>query len=135
MYCTKDELILRYGEKLLMQLTDHENAGIINDDLLTMTIADATNEIDSFFHMQYALPFSETPENVRRIACDLVLYRLYNNNVTELMQKRHEEDFKILSMYASGELKLFSAVESPTPNSVGNPVMTSSTPVFGRDNW
>lgn len=134
-YCTKQNLIDRFGETELMQRTDRTGTGVIDDAVLAQAIADADAEINGYL-TAYLLPLATVPANFVRIACDITRYYLYDDAVTEAVKAHYDNAVKYLSQIASGKI-------SVAPDTSGTVTVTasaevefqSSASVFGRESY
>lgn len=135
-YCTKQNLIDRFGEQEMIQLTDHDmTAGAIVDAVLNRAIDDATAEINGYL-TAYTLPLASVPANFELMACNITRYHLYNDSATELVKERYKQGIKYLEKVAAGDIDLApdtsGAVVQETSDSVE---FSSSSSVFGRDRY
>lgn len=80
-YITQDNLIDRFSERELIQLTDRTNtpASSIDGDVVNAAIADATALVDSYLAKRYALPLSDVPSVLTRMAGDIARYYLHGS--------------------------------------------------------
>lgn len=76
-YITTQNLIDRGLQNLLVQLTDIDGLGTINETVLNKAISAATGRIDRY--LSAWLPLVNVPEDFEQMACDLTLYFLYKN--------------------------------------------------------
>ena len=129
MYCTQSDLITRFGQAELVQLTDTTGSNQIDAAVVAQAIADAEAEIDAYLTARYDLPLASVPANLERIACDIARYRLYADRPTDLVDLRYRDALRYLEQVGRGAIALAS---SPAPDT-GGAVMASATPVFGRD--
>jgi phage gp36-like protein len=129
-YCTKQNLIDRFDEAELIQLTDGP-LGTIDDDVINAAIADADAEINSYL-TAYDLPLAVVPVNFLRIAADIARYYLYEDQPTETVTKRYDDAIKYLMMIAKGTIILDTGIVLAT---AGHVVIESSDNVFGIDDY
>ncbi len=128
-YVTQQQLIDRFGEAELVQLTDRENIGSIDAVVLTQVIADADAEIDGYLAGRYQLPIATVPGILRLYAGDIVRYRLYDNGATDEVRRRYEDAMKFLKLAAEGKVRL----GADEPAAAGGAQIESGGRVFGRD--
>lgn len=135
-YCTKQNLIDRFGEQELIQLTDHDmTAGAIVDAVLNRAIDDATAEINGYL-TAYTLPMAVVPANLERFACDMTRYYLYDDAVTDLVKARYDAAVKYLTQIAKGIISIGpDTTGSIAPTTSNSAEFSSSTLVFGRDRY
>lgn len=132
-YAVKQDMIDRFAQSELIQLTDRSGAGLAIDDVvLGRALADTDAEIDGYLMGRYTLPLTNTPKMLTSVACDIARYRLYDDRVTEQVEKRYNDAVKLLRLIGEGKLSIGpnSAVD-PTPASSG-PQISSNERVFDR---
>lgn len=106
MYCTQADMVDRFGEEELIQLTDRAGLDVIDTVVLDRAIADATAEIDGYLASRYQLPLAETPPSLTRIASDIARYFLYDDAATSSVQDRYDNAVKFLRGVARGDVSL-----------------------------
>lgn len=81
-YATQQDLIVRFGETELVQLTDKVNrpASTINVETVDRALTDATALIDSYVAKLYRLPLSAVPAVLTKHACDIARYYLHGKS-------------------------------------------------------
>ena len=104
-YCTKSDMVDRFTDAELVQLTDVAGIGLIDDAVLNEAIDDAAAEIDSYL-VGYTLPLDTVPPRFKRMACDIVRYFLYGNAPTDEVAKRFNAAIDYLERVASGDITL-----------------------------
>jgi len=128
-YCTKQDMIDRFSEQELIDVTDREQLMLINDVVLDQAISDAAAEIDSYLG-RYDLPLSVVPPVLVRLSCDIARYFLYDDMPTEQVTKRYEVAIKFLLNVAKGHIDL---AQPGAPSATQNLVlMQSDGSVFAR---
>ena len=100
-YATKQDLLERFGDNEITQLTDELGQGDVDDVLLNRVLADADSEIDSYLSTRYALPLATTPPVLTRIA-----YLLYKNVAPETVVQRYKDAVRMLKGIADGDINL-----------------------------
>lgn len=105
-YATVTDLIDRYGEQELIQLTDRNGAGPYDATVVARALADADSEIDGYLAARYTLPLATTPAAITRVACDLARYRLFGDHMTEVVRTRYEDAVRLLQGVAKGSVTL-----------------------------
>lgn len=109
MYTDRDDLIQRYGEAELIQLTDRHHQGVVDDDVLNRAIADADALVDSYLAPRYVLPLSADMvhgSNLPQAAADIARYNLYGDHAPEEVEKRYERQVKWLRDLSQGAASL-----------------------------
>lgn len=78
-YATKQDLVDRFGEIELRQLTDRTNVPptTVNDTVVGRALSDADGLIDGYIGKKYALPLAEVPPMLTKVAADLARYYLH----------------------------------------------------------
>lgn len=81
-YVTKQQLIDRFSERELIQLTDRDNkpATTIDDTVVNGAIADAEALVDGYLGKVYELPLGVTPPVLTRISADIARYYLHGKS-------------------------------------------------------
>lgn len=130
MYCTQQDLVDRFGETELIQLTDTGGSGTIDATVVARAIADAEGEIDAYLAKAASLPLSPVPAIVAAAACDMARYRLYRDQLTEPVTQRYKDAIRLLSAIARGEIRL--SAEAVTANPVA-PRYSAPDRVFTTD--
>jgi phage gp36-like protein len=132
MYCTQADIVARFGESELKQLTDRAGANTIDSAAVEAAIADAAAEIDGYIATRYTLPLESVPKVITRIAVDIALYQLFmarRMGATEEVRYRYTDVRKLLENIAAGKVSL--GVPSPL-QSENDIVMTSAPSVWSR---
>lgn len=121
-YAVKQDMIDRFAERELIQLTDRTaGEGVaINDTVLGRALADTDAEIDGYLMGRYTLPLNNVPKMLVSVACDIARYRLYDDRVTEQVQKRYDDAVKLLRMIGEGKISIGpNSAQDPTPSTAG----------------
>lgn len=136
-YATAQDLIDRFGEQELIDLTDKgiTPQGVINALVLDGAIADADAEIEGYLIGRYALPLATVPGVLTRIACDIARYHLYDDLATEQVRDRYEDARRLLESIASGKVQLGLPGSTGATPVAGSPEVDTGTPdrVFSKD--
>jgi phage gp36-like protein len=129
-YATQTDLVERFGEEELIQLTDRANVGAIDSAVLARAIADADAEIDSYVRAGgHTVPLSPVPDVVSRLAADIVRYRLHDDAATDEVRKRYEDARRTLEAIAAGRVSL--GADDAVTTATGRPVLRAG--VSGHD--
>src|SRR5271165_430580 len=110
-YATAQDLIDRFGETELVQLTDRSDppAYAIDQAVASSALATASAEMDGYICVKYALPLSAVSPVLVDLACDIARFRLYSVRATEEVQKRYDAALARLKEIARGTFKLDAA--------------------------
>lgn len=105
-YCTQADLIDRFGEAEITQLSDRAGLGSLDASIIAQAIADADAEINGYLSGRYALPLASAPLVMTRIACDIARYWLFGQDATPLVKDRYDQAISYLVKVASGTISL-----------------------------
>lgn len=126
-----DDLIERFGEKELAELTDHENYAIIDELVANHAISDATAEVVAYLNptglMTGGVYLGTPPKSLILKTCDIARYYLYENNVPDIVEKRYHQAIDWLKMVSKNPAMLTGSRTQDT-QSGGIFVMTNPTP-------
>lgn len=89
-YCTYDDLVNAFSATEILQLSDRNRDGKIDDEVIDEAIAFADSHIDGYLREQYSVPLLNPPRNLVGFACDFARYRLYQDQPTDLVQSRYD---------------------------------------------
>lgn len=96
MYIDFDILKQYIDEPELVNLTDDNNTGIVNIEVLNDMINSAESEVDSYLRDQYPLPLqTPVPKLIESICADITIYNLYKR------RKRLDMPESISELYKS----------------------------------
>lgn len=112
-YATMQDLVERFGEQELIQLTDREQARVIVTEVVERALADADAEVDGYIGARYALPLPRVPILLVGTAANIARFRLMGDATTEEARKRYEDAIKLLRLIARGDVTLPSAEPVP----------------------
>ncbi len=132
-YATQAQMISRFGDKEIVELTDRAGVGILNVSVLDDKLTDANAEVDGYLQGRYNLPFTSVPEVLRRIGCDIARYHLYDDRPTEAVAQRYKDAIAFLKMVAKGEARLGVDASSEAPSTASVPEFFAPDRVFNKD--
>ena len=131
-YATQANLITRFGEQEITELTDRTNTGI-DAAVVSKALADADAEINGYVSAKHELPLNPVPAVLERLACEIARYYLYEDRVTEQVRRRYEDARKWLQGVANGTVSLGVDASGDAPASSGGPQSSAPERVFTRD--
>jgi phage gp36-like protein len=109
-YATLQDLIDRDpdGEAGLRVLADRDQDGVIDAVVVDQALIDADGEIDGYLAGGgYSLPLATVPTVLRRLACDIAIYRMAKNETTtEERRLRYQDAVQYLTRISSGAVSL-----------------------------
>jgi len=129
-YCTVQDLIDRFGETEILELTDRDQSGAVDEVAANGAIEDASAEVDGYIGSKYSLPLDSPPAVLTRIAADIARYRLHDNLATEEVRKRYDDALRFLKSVGKGEISL--GVADP-PSTTGSPMVRPGRRLFDDD--
>lgn len=133
-YATQQNMIDRFGERELIELTDRANAGTINATVLGQALADADAEINAYLTSRYTLPLASVPPVLVKFAADVARYQFYNARASEQVKARYDDAIKFFKMLANGSVSLgLDPVNQPVAD-VGGVQVNAAARVFNATN-
>lgn len=136
-YAVKQDMIDAFGEREVIALTDRNDIGAVDDDVLTRALNDADAEINPYLQQRLQLPLANVPRIIVTYACDIARYRLTSAEAveTEKITNRYKDAIKFLSAFAAGKVSLGvdDSGQPPAPTPGGTVQFQTGSKVFGRD--
>ena len=117
-YATYDDLVTRFGEMKLTQLTDRATppARCPDKAVIGAALTDATEAIEGYAAGRYRTPLDPVPAPVRRWCADMAFYYLHTAvSAPEGVRKAFEDALAGLKDMARGVI-IFQAEGVPTAN-------------------
>ena len=87
---TKQDMVERFGQAELAQITDHKNGAEIDDAVLNLALEDASVEAQSYLRGAGIIIVNPPKALVLKV-CDIARYYLYENAVTEIVRERYQQ--------------------------------------------
>ena len=114
-YCTLAQLIERYGQTTLIQLTDRgeEPTDAIVESVVDRAIADADATIDGYLKRRYALPLAAVPPLLTDLSLKVSIYNLHAHVAEEKIRKDYEDALRMLREIGEGKVQLDVAGAEP----------------------
>lgn len=131
-YCTEQNLIDRFGEAEIRQLSDRHNTGGIDSDVIARAIEDADGEINGYLGGRFTLPLANVPSVLVRVACDVARYYLYDDAASEQVTRRYTDARDFLKAAGRGDISLGVDANGAAPTSDNTAQMETGGSVFGR---
>jgi len=136
-YCTLADLQDQISEDELIELTDDDNAGVVDAGVVTAAIAKADALIDGYCGKRYSVPFTTVPDIVEALSVDIAIYNLFGRRegAPEDRRNRYKDAVDFLRGVARGDNSLGENDPDGSPTETNQPEMASSNPdrVFTRD--
>ncbi|MDX1755883.1 MAG: phage protein Gp36 family protein [Marinobacter sp.] len=133
-YATQADMVERFGEGELIDLTDRNHTGAIDATVLGRALADATAEIDGYLASRYDLPLASTPVVLVRVCADLARYYLHDDHAPEQVTERHKAAVALLRRISDGQVSLGASESGGTPTTNNGAEMAGGGRIWGRDN-
>ena len=138
-YATVEDMIARFGELEVLQLTDRNQEGVIDKAVVKTALDDATAEIDAYLG-RFRRPFEDVPPILVRLCCDIARYRLTAAQgvlITEEIRNRYKIDvLELLKALSKGDIQL--GIDDTgaeiQADSDGVMFVNGKNRIFGRDN-
>lgn len=134
-YCTKADLLKEITEEQLIQLTDDDDNGVENDDIISEKIADADSLIDGYCGKRYTVPFTTVPKIVKNLSVQIAIYNLFKRRQHVLSDEK-KEDYKnalqFLRDIEAGKISLGVPAPAENPDRIGD--YDGNDRLFTRDN-
>ena len=105
-YTSKAEMVDRFGELEMIQLTDREITGLLDEDVLNRALADADALLDGYLRLRYAIPVDDATGLLSMLAADVTRYLLYDEHPTDIVKERYEKALERLKEIARGLVTL-----------------------------
>jgi len=124
-YCTQADILEQLDEDVLIQLTDDDDIGAVDADMVTRAIADADALIDSYCGARYDVPLSPVPNIIRKCSVDLAICNLYarRKGVSEDREKRCKAAVGYLKDVSTGKATL--GTDTPAADEDDGPQATT----------
>ena len=136
-YATQQDLIDRYGEDTLIQLTDRTNlpATTIDASVVATAITDAEELADSYLSKRYSVPLSPVPGVLTRVICQIALYVLHGrgSEKDDPVTRDHERALAWLKDAGKGNVQLESDGAAAAQTAGGSVQTISPDRVFSRE--
>lgn len=132
-YATQQNMIDRFAEEELVQLTDRQDTGVIDVAVLNLALADADAEIEGYLVGRYQLPLASVPPILAHIACDLARYHLYDDHATDHVRQRYEDARNLLQNIAKGNVQLGLPASAGAAPVAGSPQASAPIRVFTNE--
>jgi phage gp36-like protein len=125
-YAVQADLVERFGELEMVQLTDRQGLGIIDADVLDRALQDADAEINGYIGSRVTLPLTSVPKILVGYACDIARYKLYADDPIENVRNRYKDAIRFLELVGQGKLSLGVTTENEPVATAGG--VKASTP-------
>ncbi|MDI3480794.1 MAG: hypothetical protein PWQ97_449 [Tepidanaerobacteraceae bacterium] len=124
MYCTLDDIKNQVPEDVLIDLTDDNGTGAINETIVDKAIIDAQEEIDVYASKLYTVPFNPVPGIIKKLAVDIAVYNLFSRrgfdqeSADSVILQRYKSAIKLLENLSVGTATIGTPPSSPPARTV-----------------
>ncbi|STZ63919.1 Mu-like prophage protein gp36 [Moraxella lacunata] len=130
---TLQDLIDRFGENELANLTDKENYTVIDETVINHAISDATAEVVGYLNPTGLIVggayLGTPPKSLILKTCDIARYYLYENGVTDIVEKRYQQAIDWLLLVQKNPSMLTGLSETGANNGVKSGIAVKPNPV------
>jgi len=128
----------QFSAQEALYLSDRENTGTRDDDVLARALSSASNEIAGYLVERYGAPLPDGCPDIVRVCCDIARYRLYTQQPTEEVTTRYTAALRWLRDVRAGNADLIrddgSLVSIPEPSGGASIYAAGAkSPAFGDD--
>jgi len=136
-YAAKQDLVDRFGELEIIQLTDRDTIppAAIDDTIVARALTDADALIDGHLLAAYSLPLPSTPPALVKIACDIARFYLWGDRADPkgAIRAAYDDALRWLVSVSKGVIKLeLDGAHAPAATT-SDARFSGSDPVFSRD--
>lgn len=132
-YTTKAEMTGRFGESEIIELTDRNDAGVVDVAVLNKSLADADALINSYLGGRYTLPLLTTPDLLKALASDIARFKLWDDKAPEEVRQRYDDALAQLKLIAQGVIVLPPDAQGTKPSTSVGIEFFSQERVFSAD--
>lgn len=133
MYATLADMLARYDEADLVQLTDQAGSGTIDEARVATALQDATDEIDGYVAAKYRTGTPPVPARLVKIACIIARHALFRDTAPDAVVKARDAAIAELRDIARGIIKLDDGSGEQLQTRPGAIVVDRRERIFGRD--
>lgn len=128
-YSTVADIKNLITEASVVQLTDDEQLGAVNQARVDAAISSADELIDGFLRSRYTLPLASAPPLLRDLSVDIAVYRLYDRrfsaSMPESIKAKYDNALKLLGMIQKGQVQL--GADDPAESDGGGSYASNKT--------
>ena len=132
-YATQQNMIDRFGQQELIELTDRNNTGAIDATVLGQALSDANSEIDSYLSGVTVLPLATVPARLTKLAADIARYELYGARCTDQVRQRYQDAVSFMKQVVMGTASLGLDPQNNVVPGSGTVGMNPKEPSFNGD--
>lgn len=135
-YATQQQLVDRYGERLIVQVSDRADppAGTIDAAVVANALGQADAVIDGYLAGRYLLPLAAVPPLLEPIAQAIAIYKLHTYSPEAKIDDEYKAAIADLVRIASGTIRLPAAGVEPEGNQASGVIATDRARDFTPEN-
>lgn len=135
-YTTLQQLTDRFGDRMLIQLTDRADPpdATIDAGVVDRALADTAAVIDGYLAARYVLPLAAVPPLVADLALTIAIYKLHVYMPDPKIEADHREALRQLQQIATGTIRLPLAGIEPVSQGGSGARMTDRERPLTADN-
>lgn len=133
-YIVKADILKQITDADLIELTDDNNTGLVDDAIVDGAIINAEGEVDGYLAKRYATPVNPIPDIVKAFTVDVAIHRIYGRRqgAPEDIEKRYSNAIRFFRDVSKGVVTL--GVKVPEPENSGSQVdIQSDDRIFDRE--
>lgn len=112
MYATLADMLARFDEADLVQLTDQAGAGVIDEARVNTALTSASTLIDGYVAMKYRTSSVPIPSLLVDVACDIARHRLFRDTPPDAVVAARKAAIDTLDKIQKGTIKLDAGEET-----------------------
>lgn len=131
-YCTIEDVQSSLGEDKLIELTDDEDTGEVNEDNLDSCIASADRIIDGYCQSRYTVPFTDpVPALITELSINLTIAKLFarKRQQDDVIKDLERDQKALLAKINAGDIQIGISTDSPIAP-VSTAKLTARTKIF-----
>ena len=101
-----DGFIARFGALEFSELTDRDNSGMPDADVVQTAIAYTEAEVEDYITGRYIVPMDAPPRSLLSRAYDILRYRLHDESPPEEVRRRYQDAVSWLKEVRDGRVDL-----------------------------
>jgi phage gp36-like protein len=129
-YAVQQDLVDRFGNDELVELTNRAGGATIDATVVAKALADADDEINGYLATRYALPLVTVPLILKRLACDIARYFLYEDRATEIVTQRYKDAVSYLKGVSAGKASIGADSAGAEPSQSQGPKVDANDRTF-----
>jgi phage gp36-like protein len=138
-YCASSDITAAITNDDLVQLTNDLGGETVDTTKITTAIDYVDNMIDGYLRGRYDLPLASTPDELKYVAVDLVVYRLYSRrmytDVPTTVYQRYKDALMLLKDIQNGKFNLGVESTEAYDDAQFKINKTSASKKYDSDKW